>query len=104
MRRKDATDKKQELRKLVGYRQCLGVSASNSCSNRYRDLIDSADSIVDMKRAADGLVSSITRMEEESGKLSRKGPSGSSKAVATNAKEAERASRKLVLWALSASS
>lgn len=48
-----------------------------------------------MKRAADGLVSSITRMEEESGKLSRKGPGASAKPAAS-AKEAERAARKLV--------
>lgn len=69
-------------------------SALNISSNRYRDLIDSADSIVDMKRAADGLVSSITRMDEESSKLSRKGPSA--RGNQTSAKDAERAARKQV--------
>lgn len=47
-----------------------------------------------MKRAADGLVSSITRMDEESSKLSRKGPSA--RGNQTSAKDAERAARKQV--------
>ena len=90
---------RQEARaaKARRVRALLRVIALIHCSNRYRDLIESADSIVDMKRSADGLVTSISRMDEESGRLSRKGPSGTtSRSPQASEKDAERAARKLV--------
>jgi len=48
--RKEIEDKKQELRRLVG--------------TRYRDLIDSADSIIHMKQLSSELTDKITKMEK----------------------------------------
>lgn len=48
--RKDIEEKKEELRQLVG--------AS------YRDLIESADSILDMKRSCEAVEANISRMED----------------------------------------
>ncbi|KAJ4959844.1 hypothetical protein NE237_019754 [Protea cynaroides] len=63
--KKEIEEKKEELRQLVG--------------NQYRDLIDSADSIVQMKSSCESISANITRIDEGISSLSAAAIAGSPK-------------------------